>query len=271
MKKFVLFLMALLPLAGQAKTERITLQGDHSQLVGDLQTPDQMGKKAPIVIICHGFLSNRNMPLLKMIADGLEAKGIASLRIDLNGHGESGGKLEEMTIPNQIEDLRKTIAWVQADGRFGQIALVGHSQGGVVTSMLAGELGKKTVRSLVLLAPAGAIRDNAISGAMFPGGKGDPLDPPQFIPLGGDKRVGREYVTTAFWLPIYETAGNYRGPACIIHGTGDRKVPYTYGLRFHQMWKGSEYHQLDRFDHGFTQNPKQVADIAVAFLSGKKN
>ncbi len=266
MRGVFLFLFALLAFQGQAKSERITLQGDHSQLVGDLQTPDQMGKKAPVVIICHGFLSNRNMPLLKLIADGLEAKGIASLRIDLNGHGESGGLLEQMTIPNQIEDLRKVIAWVQADGRFGKMALVGHSQGGVVTSMTAGELGKKTVKALVLLAPAGAIRDNAISGQMFPGGKGDPLDPPEFIPLGGDKRVGREYVTTAFWLPIYETAASYKGAACIIHGTGDRKVPYTYGLRFHEMWKGSEYHQLDRFDHGFTQNPKQVADIAVDFL-----
>ena len=78
MKKLSILLLALLPLLCQAKTERITLQGDHSQLVGDLQTPDQMSKKTPVVIICHGFMSNRNMPLLKMIADGLEAQGIAS-------------------------------------------------------------------------------------------------------------------------------------------------------------------------------------------------
>jgi hypothetical protein len=52
----------------------------------------------------------------------------------------------------------------------------------------------------------------------------------------------------------------------IIHGTGDRVVPYTYGLRFHQMWKGSAYEELEQFDHGFMQNVYRAARLASDFL-----
>ena len=251
----------------QARTERITLQGHHGRLVAEIQMPDAMPRRCPIVIICHGFTGNRNEILHRTLADGLEAQGIASIRFDFNGHGESEGLFEQMTIPNEIEDARCVYNFIRADERFGKIGIMGHSQGGVVASMLAGQLGKKAIKAVALFAPAAVIRDDAIRGSILnqPGDHGDPLDPPETIEVWGHK-LGREYVTTAFWLPIYETAAGYRGPACIIHGTGDRVVPYTYGLRFHQLWRGSEYHQLDRYNHGFGPDVAHAAQLAVDFF-----
>ncbi len=249
-------------------TEKVTIQGHHGLLVAEVQTPSVMKKKCPIVILCHGFGGSRNNYLMNSLADSLEAHGISSIRFDFNGHGQSEGTFEQMTVPNEIEDARRVYEWVKADGRFGRIGIVGHSQGGVVTAMLAGELGHKALKGgVVLLAPAAVLRDDAIRGQI--GGessiKGDPLDPPEFVEVWGH-RLGREYVTTAFRLPIYETAAGYKGPACIIHGTADRVVPYTYGLRFHQLWRGSEYHQLERFDHGFGPEPLEAVKLALKFL-----
>lgn len=85
------------------------------------------------------------------------------------------------------------------------------------------------------------LRDDAIRGNTM-GSMYNPLDPPARIPLmGGRLNLGGDYVRTAFRLPIYETAAKYQGPACIVHGTGDRVVPYTYGERFHEIWPGSRY------------------------------
>ena len=252
-----------------ARTERVMIQGDHGKLVADVQMPDVMPKNCPIVMLCHGFTANRNNGLLCGIADELEKRGIASIRFDFNGHGESEGDFQRMTVPNEIEDAMHVYNWVKADGRFGKIGIAGHSQGGVVTSMLAGKLGKKAFRGgVVLLAPAGVIRDDAIRGAFagtsFDGA--DPLDPPEYVEVWGH-HLGREYITSAFWLPIYETAAGYKGPACIIHGTADRLVPYTYGLRFHQLWKKSEWHLLDRYDHGFGPNPEGAVKLAATFFT----
>ena len=270
MKQTLLFIAFLLT-AGfcNARTERVMIQGDHGKLVADLQIPDVMPKHCPIVILCHGFTGNRNGGLLRGIAQELEAKGIASIRFDFNGHGESEGDFQQMTVPNEIEDARHVYNWVKDDARFGKIGIAGHSQGGVVTAMLAGQIGKKALKGgVVLLAPAGVLRDDAIRGTVAgqPGDHGDPLDPPEYVEVWGH-RLGRDYITTAFWLPIYETAADYKGHACIIHGTADRTVPFTYGLRFHQLWKGSEWHLLDRYDHGFGPHPEEAVKLAVTFFS----
>ncbi|MBP5342158.1 MAG: alpha/beta fold hydrolase [Bacteroidaceae bacterium] len=252
-----------------ARTERLTIQGDHGKLVADLQMPDVMPKRCPIVILCHGFGGARNNGLFNGIADELEKLGIATIRFDFNGHGESEGDFQQMTVPNEVEDARHIYEYVKADARFGRIGIAGHSQGGVVTAMLAGQLGKKALKGgVVLLAPAGVLRDDAIRGTVAgqPPFQGDPLDPPEYVEVWGH-RLGREYIKTAFWLPIYETAEGYKGKACIVHGTSDRVVPYTYGLRFHQIWKGSEWHLLDRYDHGFGPNPSEAVKCTVDFFS----
>lgn len=274
MKHFFIFLVCLLS-AGllNARTERVMVQGDHGRLVAELQTPDVMPKKCPIVILCHGFTGSRNSGLEKGIAGSLESLGVASIRFDFNGHGESEGDFRQMTVPNEIEDARHVYEWVKADGRFGRIGIAGHSQGGVVAAMLAGQLGKKALKGgVVLLAPAGVIRDDVIRGKA-PGqavDDGDPQDPPEYVEVWGH-HLGRDYIKTAFWLPIYETAAGYNGPACIIHGTSDRTVPYTYGLRFHQQWKKSEWHLLDHFDHGFDPRPEEAVKCAVTFFANHLN
>lgn len=269
MRHWMFFACLLWAGLASARTERVIIQGDHGKLVADLQTPDVMQGKCPIVILCHGFTGNRNGGLEESIARGLEALGIASIRFDFNGHGESEGDFQQMTIPNEIEDARHVYDWVRRDGRFGKIGIEGHSQGGVVTAMLAGLLGGKALQGgVVLLAPAGVIRDDAIRGQTGgqQGSLADPQDPPEYVEVWGH-RLGRDYITTAFWLPIYETAAGYKGPACIVHGTSDRTVPYTYGLRFHQMWKKSEWHLLDHYDHGFGPHPEEAVKLAVGFFA----
>jgi hypothetical protein len=43
-------------------------------------------------------------------------------------------------------------------------------------------------------------------------------------------------------------------------------VPYTYGLRYHELWQGSEYDELEAFDHGFMQNVYRASELASDFL-----
>ena len=76
-------------------------------------------------------------------------------------------------------------------------------------------------------------------------------------------KSGREFIQTAFRLPIYETAAAYHGRAAIFHGTADRIVPYTYGLRFHQLWKGSKWYELEGYDHGLGPDARRVIHDVV--------
>ena len=259
------YLKELRPTGFQPTRERVTIDGDHGKLQAVIQKPElKQGEQCPMVVFCHGFGGSKDGPLFELITDSLQKHGIASIRFDFNGHGESEGRFQDMTVPNEINDAKKVIEYVRDLRYVSKIALVGHSQGGVVASMTAGELGSD-IAAVALMAPAAVLRDDAIRGSVM-GKMFNPLDPPESVEMWGGNRLGRNYIKAAFSLPIYETAANYHGPALIIHGNADRVVPYTYGLRFHQQWKGSEYVMQEFFDHGFSQNIYRTTDTVSDFL-----
>jgi pimeloyl-ACP methyl ester carboxylesterase len=247
-------------------TEKLTVDGSMGKLAAIIQKPVLVaGQRCPMVMILHGFMGNKGGQLNELIADSLQKHGIASIRFDFNGHGESEGDFAKMTVLNEIEDAKKVYDYVAALPYVNSVAVTGHSQGGVVASMLAGELGSDKLKAVVLMAPAAVLREDAIKGNVF-GKSFDPLDPPEAVDMFGGKKLGGDYIRTAFSLPIYETAAKYDGPALIVHGTGDRIVPYTYGERYHQIWKNSELQILDGFDHGFSQNIYRADAIVSNYL-----
>lgn len=259
--------MMLLAAGAFAKTEKVWVQGSVGKLSVVVQTPDNLveGEKCPVVIMMHGFMGNKDGMMEKIAADKLASHGIATVKFDFNGHGESEGEFSGMTVPNEIEDAKLVYDYVKSLPFAGDVAFTGHSQGGVVASMTAGDLGVEEIACVVLLAPAAVLRDDAIRGSTM-GARYNPLDPPVSVQLFPGKNLGGEYIRTAFSLPIYETAKKYTGPACIIHGTGDQVVPYTYGERYHYIWPGSELHILPAADHGFSRNLQEVVDLMVDFL-----
>ena len=265
-KIFAEIVVALLFTAGAyAETIILHIDGHHGKLAALIQRPElKDGGKCPMVMILHGFTGNKNEHLLTTIADALEAEGIASIRFDFNGHGESEGAFSDMTVLNEIEDARKVFDFVKASEYVDGVSIAGHSQGGVVTSMLAGELGRDNVKCVVLLAPAAVLRDDALRGNLF-GKTYDAGNPPDSVEIFGHK-LGREYILTAQALPIYETAEKFTGPACMIHGTADRIVPYTYSLSYKRVYENGELHLIDGADHGITGHEKEAAETAVNFL-----
>ena len=280
MIKFLLSLMlaALLisPLKVSAQSQNVEINGDHGKLSAVIQRPDNQ-KKYPLVILLHGFTANKEHDLLKTLADDLESEGIATIRFDFNGHGQSEGNFQDMTVLNEIEDAKKVYDYVSKLSEVTSISIAGHSQGGVVTSMVAGELGTDKVKAIALMAPAAVLREDALRG-ILQGAAYDPINPPKYVEIDkGDRghfKVGREYIKAAQTLPIYETSIAYQGSACLVHGTGDVVVPYTYSLRYGRIYANSELHLLKNFDHGFTQDiaktAKIVSDYFVRQLKAEK-
>lgn len=260
-------LVASLSVNAQTK-EVLSLEGSEGKLYAELQKPATDAEKLPLVIICHGFTANCNRPLLTDIADDLQAEGIASLRFDFNGHGKSEGEFQNMTVLNEIEDLEDVIRWAQTQPWVESISLLGHSQGGVVVSMTAGELGDSVISNVVLMAPAAVLRDDAIrgntQGAIYDpwNFKGDYVELP-----GRGLKLGRNYIESALNLPIYETAWRYTGPVLVIQGTHDRVVPYTYAERYQQGYRHCTLCLIPDEDHGFSLNTSEAALYAADWLT----
>ena len=67
-----------------------------------------------------------------MLADYLTRHGIAVLRFDDRGVGQSGGTQNGTTSADYTTDAQAALAWLRAQPgiRKNQVGLVGHSQGG---------------------------------------------------------------------------------------------------------------------------------------------
>lgn len=228
-----------------------------------VQRPSQVSGKCPVVILMHGLMASKNLEPLKSMAKALPQQGIASLSFDFNGHGRSYGKMSEMTVLNEIDDARVVYDYVCAQEWAGSIAFAGHSQGGVVSAMLAGELGPK-LSALVLLSPAPSLKDEAISGSIM-GRRFDPENPPERLHVYLHT-LGRDYITVARSLPIYEKSSAYEGPVCIIHGANDIIVPVRYAEEFNGIYKNSELHVIPGEGHFLRKKRNDIIELTVNFL-----
>lgn len=270
---FTLLFTIISAIAMNAQTsDTIKIDGAVGKLYTIVQKPQmKRGEKLPVVIICHGFGSDCNRPLLRAIANDVVEQGMIAIRFDFNGCGQSDGLFQNMTVPSEIDDLKHVIEWATDQTWTKNISLVGHSQGGVVVSMTAGELGAEKIKCEALLAAAAVLRDDAIRGTTQGASydpyniKGDYVELPPRMD-GQTLKVGKNYIDTAMNLPIYETAGNYTGPVLIIHGTHDRIVPYTYSERYHEKLKNSEIRLISDEDHTFTNTYHETALLVADWL-----
>lgn len=250
------------------KTELLQLDGAVGKLNVIVQSPLlRDGERCKLVVLMHGFMSDCNAELIMQIADKLVKNGVACVRFDFNGHGKSEGGFVDMTVPKEVKDAWAIYNYVRKLDYVSDIYLLGHSQGGVVASLLAGEL-ESNVAGIVLMAPAAVLEDQAKDGTTLGAGF-DPNNIPEYIPIF-DRHLGREYLKSAQNLNIYQNAAKYKGRVSIIHGYSDEVVPYSYAEKYNTIYKKSELHLLDNENHSFSYNMNYATDMAVDFIVNRR-
>ena len=134
------------------KTEEVTFvnKADNATLVGTLTYPThfEASKRVPVVVLVSGSgLQNRDEEIFNhkpflVIADYLARHGIASLRYDDRAFGASTGGdriHDQATSLDYKRDATSAIDFLKARNEFGQIGVIGHSEGGYIAFMLGSE------------------------------------------------------------------------------------------------------------------------------------
>ncbi len=131
-------------------------------LAGTLTKPKGKARVPVVITISGSGLQDRDsrLPgvagyaLFRDIADTLGRRGIAVLRYDDRGTGESGGtaSLARATSADFADDVRSVVAWLRTrpdiDG--ARMVLLGHSEGGIIAPMVATT--DPQLRAIVLMA-----------------------------------------------------------------------------------------------------------------------
>jgi len=237
-------------LAGPVSTE-IALHAEPAPLHGTLLTPESASAVAVILPGSGPTDRDGNSPLgvaastYRLLAEGLAAQGIATVRIDKRGIAASaaaGPAEADLRFDAYAADAR---AWAtEAAARTGQPCawLIGHSEGALV-ALKAVEGGDDKICGLILLSGAGRPAGVVIR-EQLQAGLPDPLKTQAFAVLT-ELEAGHTVADTPpalaalfrpsvqpyliSWLPLDPAAllAAYDGPVFIGQGTTDLQVTVT--------------------------------------------
>ena len=120
-------------------------------LVARLDTPDEGAIRA-YALFAHCFTCNKNLKAVSNINRKLTEHGIAVLRFDFTGLGESEGDFADTNFSSNVDDLVAAARFLEAEYAAPQL-LIGHSLGGAAVLHAAMQL--PSVRAVATIgAPA---------------------------------------------------------------------------------------------------------------------
>lgn len=260
-------------------TVRFAVNGQ--TVIGTLALPP--GLPAPVVLLFHGFTGSRHemeTPVLGKgifahAAERLAAAGLASLRIDFRGSGESDGAFADTTYDGQATDGLAAIEFL--DRELGvdasRLGIIGWSQGGLIAALVAGRSPRPA--AVALWAPVaepvptlallfGAER---IAQGRKLGGKAMTLD----LPWDATIQLRQGFFEGVHTVRPLEEIARYPHPLFVAEGSNDPVIPPGAAEAYADAHPGITQTWIRPMDHAFNAERERdmldaLMDATVAFL-----
>lgn len=148
------------------QTEEVSFKNmlDNISLSGTLSLPKETGSFPAVILISGSGPQNRDSEIFGhkpflVLSDHLTKNGIAVLRFDERGVGQSEGDFERATSEDFAKDVQAALTYLNSRDEINQnrIGLIGHSEGGMIAPMVANNT--SDVSFIVLLAGQGLAGD----------------------------------------------------------------------------------------------------------------
>ena len=240
------------------------LYRNNMKVYGQLHMPQGEGP-FPVVVMASGFDAKFDFQM--DYVELLNEKGIAAVIFDFTGIGTtsySSGTAFDRTMPSNVADLNmvldEALKWPELDSC--KLFLWGHSFGGLVSAVVAGERGQD-IQGLILLEPSFFAPD--LFREVFPEGAEIPFVMEYPLP------VGREFAETIREYDIFESMEKYQGEVLIFQGTVHseedlEEMDYYYGKAL-ETYPSARLLMIEGADHFFEgEAGLQMTEQAIEFI-----
>ncbi len=212
-------------------------------LRGFLDLPD---KADTIVVFLHGFTGNKTEHAMhfRNFSRVLSKNGIASMRMDYHGNGESDGDFYDFRFDWATEDGLLMIEEAKKIKGIKHVCLLGFSLGGAIASVIARD---DLIDKLILWSPAGSMVEHAElwfnnhkkleNGNAYSGGF----------------ELSHKFVETIQKYDMFQGTANFTKPVCICHGEKDLSVDISLSKRYNEEYKNCEFHIIPGAGHGYDE------------------
>lgn len=287
------------------QTQEMSFSNGDAVLKGTLTLPENHTPDTPVLLMVTGSgLQNRDEEIFEhkpfaVIADALARQGIATLRYDDRGFGESTGDLVNVTSEDLKNDALAGVELLRK--QFKHVGIIGHSEGGTIGLMLAAEGKVDFVVSLAggavsfektlleqnrwTLQQAGYSQDvteryctalKSLFDELKAGGNPEPTSHSLPAELEQNLQIAKAQSSTPYMryflgLDLTDRLGRITCPVLALNGTKDRQVNCEENLRALQngLAGQKEVKAMDGLNHLFqhcnTGDLAEYKDIEETF------
>jgi uncharacterized protein len=239
------------------QSESVTFRTlDGLRLAGTVVRPGRQAERA-VVLVHGGGVTREEGGFFTRLAAGLGSAGVASLRFDLRGHGESAGRQEELTLAAILNDIRVAVGYVREVTGADRVSLIGASFTGGACAYFAAR-GPGELDRLVLLNPQLDYKQRTIDSRPYwvndhlDDDMARQLDEQGFIQFTPTLRHGRPIFNEAFWFEVLPVLGEIEAPTLVVHGTRDTFVPVEASREaMHRFTARHRLVEIEGSQHGF--------------------
>lgn len=240
---------------------------DGIQLHAKLDMPEGV-QKCPLCILIHGFTGHMEEDHIIAAQRAMNDEGTAVLRAEMYGHGKSGGKFRRHTLYKWVTNALAVVRYAKGLDFVTDLYLCGHSQGGLLT-MLAGGMCADDFKAILPLSPAWMIPESTRNGEIL-GCKFDPGHIPEVIKTEWYELDG-DYIRVAQTIHPEDEIARYKGRVCIVHGTKDMTVPFSYAEKAARLYENAELVPVEGADHCFVGHLNELGEAIREFFRTERN
>ena len=220
--------------------------------------------KCPLMILIHGFTGHMEEPHLLAVKDAANDAGAAVLRVELYGHGKSGGTFREHTLYKWVTEALTVTEYAKSLDFVTDLYLCGHSQGGLLSMLIAGML-PDVFKAVIPLSPAWKIPENARKGCLH-GISFDPEHIPEEFDFGEEGSLSANYIRTARTIHPEDEIARCHGQVLIVHGAADETVPVEQAYQAAALYENCRLAIIPGDTHCFDHHADQMAEAVKTFL-----
>jgi putative redox protein len=135
-------------------SEKVIFHNNRGEAISARLDMPPDGKPLAVALFAHCFTCTKNLKAVVLINRALADEGIASLRFDFTGLGESEGEFAETNFSTNVADLVSAARYLEAHFQAPKL-LIGHSLGGAAVIRAAEQI-PSSVAVCTIAAPAEA-------------------------------------------------------------------------------------------------------------------
>lgn len=221
-------------------------------------------EKVPLMLLFHGFTGHMEEEHIVAVMETAVQENIAVLRVELYGHGGSDGAFEDHTLYKWVSNGLKVIDYARQLDFVTELYLCGHSQGGLLVTLLAG-MCPDACRALIPMSPALMIPEMARKGSLL----GFPFDPqviPEYLDCWDERKLRGDYARVAQTIHVEDEIARYHGPVCLIHGDADSAVPYDCSVKAAAQYENAQLRTIAGADHCYGGYLEELCAALRGFL-----